>query len=289
VLVSSFCAVLFACASEAAMAAPTCQQAIPLNTSGPRPTVMMTVANGKGGKAVFDTGSMGTIVDVGFAQTAGLANEGPVGPPYDRMPFPNKYASTLHGLRLGGILIGDTRVPVLPAPEPGIAAVLSPQLFSGRLIEVDLGKRKLRVCSRSDARQLGPGTPYSSGPFSLPAISVRIGKTTLPAHIDTGSPFALSFPLEYARQFSLIAPMVKIGTGRSHNGEGDIFSAVIRGEVQIGPLTLTNPKVIFTDIIPNPNVGSELLRQMVVIIDPDAKRSWTRASKQQVAPPTAHR
>jgi hypothetical protein len=265
-------------ASSASFAAPRCETTIALNMSGPRPTIEMTLANGPPGKAVFDTGAMGTVIDVNYAQTVGLANEGSARPPFDRMPFPTKYRSTVHGLRLAGVSIEDAAVSVLPAPESGIIAVISPQLFSGRIVEVDLAAGQLRICPRGNIRELGKATPYTDGPFSLPAVAVTIGSTKLLAHVDSGSPFGLSFPTRFARQFSLEAPMVKVGAVQGPNGKSDLFRAKIKGTVRVGSVKLSNPEVSFTDVLPRPNVGSALLKQMVVIIDPQAKLTWTRAA-----------
>ena len=57
-------------------------------------------------------------------------------------------------------------------------------------------------------------------------------------------------------------------------GEMPISRAKLKGRVQVGPVTLDSPDAMFTDVIPNANVGSKLLRQMVITIDPSGKRSW---------------
>jgi hypothetical protein len=256
----------------------TCRPSIALDASGPRPTVAITVANGAGGTAIFDTGAIGAIVDPQFAGTFGLANEGPLRPPFDRMPGSGHYRSTLRGLRLGGILVGDVEVPVVPTPLPGIAAILSPRIFAGRLVELDLGAGRMRLCDKAGLAALGPGTPYTEGPFALPAITVTVGDATVTAHIDSGSPIGLSFPMRFATQFPLTAPMVQRGSARGHNGVSPVYIAHISGTVRVGALTLTDPEVSFSDVMTMPNVGAPLLRQLIVTLDPDGQRSWARAA-----------
>jgi hypothetical protein len=262
-------------------AAAACQPPIKLDVSGPRPTVEMTTRNGRSGVAVFDTGSMGAIISPELARQLGLAKEGPVGAPFDRLAAANTYSSTLRGLRLAGVPVGDIPVPVVPSPVPGISGILSPQIFRGKLVEVNLGKAQLRLCDRAAGlAALGPGTPYSGGPFPLPAIPVTVGPTKVAAHIDTGSPMALGFPLRFAKQFALASPLKQTGAVQGHNGVHPIYVAKIKGTVQVGPLTLTNPEARFSDVFPMPNVGTALLRQVVLTIDPQGQRSWTRAADQ---------
>ena len=171
----------------------SCQAPIELDVSGPRPTVQITLANGRRGTAVVDTGAMGAVVDSRYAEALGLANEGPVEPPFDQLPGANNYRSTLKGLQIGEVSVGDVAAPVVPTPLSGIAAILSPLIFSGRLVEIDFGAGELRLCDRAaGVRRLGSGTPHTDGPFALPAIPVTVDGTTLAAHIDSGSPLSPS-------------------------------------------------------------------------------------------------
>jgi hypothetical protein len=113
----------------------------------------------------------------------------------------------------------------------------------------------------------------------LPAIRVSAGSQSVAAHIDTGSPLTLSFPMRYADLIELSEPLKKIGVARSHFGEKPIYAAKIAGMVKVGELTLASPKAFFSDVVPGPNVGGELLRQMIITIDPVSKLAWTKAGK----------
>lgn len=254
-----------------------CSPPIPLDLTGPRPVVTLTTAAGVEARALFDTGAMGTVVEMQQAERLGLRREGPLGQPF--VGHGDGYQSSIRGMRMGTIPLPDGPVSVLTTMLPQFAAVLSPQTFAGRLVRLDLAAATLAICPATLAHTLGPATPYISGAFALPAIPVVVGGQTIPAHIDTGSPMELAFPMRFAETLPLTGPLVPAGRARSHDGEHPVFRGRINGSVRIGPVMLENPEVRFTDVIPMPNVGGALLRRMVITIDPAGRRSWTQAAR----------
>ncbi|MEO6579982.1 MAG: pepsin/retropepsin-like aspartic protease family protein [Sphingomicrobium sp.] len=258
-------------------AAGGCTAPIPLDLSGPRPMVTLTNGAGVETKALFDTGAMGTVVASDQAERLGLTNEGPLGAPF--AGHGTGYKSSVHGMRVGGLRLPDGPVAVLPAMIPGIGAVLSPQSFVGRLVRLDLAAGTLALCPASLAHSLGKATPYIPGPFALPGIPLSIGGQAVAALIDTGSPLDLAFPMRFAKTLPLDGPLVAAGKARSHDGEHPVFKARIKGALKVGPVTLSNPEVRFSDVVPEPNVGGALLRRMVITIDAAGKRSWVQAGR----------
>jgi hypothetical protein len=273
--------ITFVAVASVPLAAQTksgCSQPVPLDLSGPRPVVSIHLANGRDARAMFDTGAMGPVADIEQAQSLGLVNEGPLGPPFEGMHIEGAYQSTLRGVRIGSVDLGDVSVPVMPAPLPGFAGVLSPSIFGKRFVELDLAAGTLKVCDRNPRETDAGGFPYSGAPFALPSMPVKIAGETFAAHIDTGSPLELSFPMSYAKRFPLDGELIQAGSARGHAGVNPMYKARIKGLVQVGPLTLDSPEVRFTDVVPHPNVGMPLLRQMVVTIDPAGKRAWVSLS-----------
>lgn len=256
-----------------ASAAPSCQS-IPLDTSGPRPTVMMAMNGRAPIKAIFDTGNMSTTVDLNHAAEFGLVKTGPL--TLFNQPGATGYQTLLKQVTVGDLVIGNLSAAALPAMMPGMAAVIGPSAFGNRYVTLDFAASRLRICPKIAAnRPPGPGESYTPPPVVLPAVRIVAGNLHLAGHIDTGSPFGLSFPLRFSKVFALAAPLKKIGVARSHFGEQPIYKAQIAGPVQVGPLMLDSPQAYFSDVVPGPNVGGELLRRMTITIDPVAKRAWT--------------
>lgn len=251
---------------------------IPLDLSGPRPVVQLTVNGGPQQRAVFDTGATSTIVNIDSASALGLRNEGPLLAPFDRAHAGSGYQSTLRGAVLGGRALPPLSVPVMTSPLRDAVAIFSPNTFAGELVTLDFATAELRIAPKS-ARTMPPGESYgySAPPFALPTMPVHIGDQTFAAHLDTGSPVGLLLPLAYSEQVPLDGPPEQIGVARTHAGEMPIYRARILGQITVGPLLLDNPEVRFTDVVSNVNVGMALLRQLVITLDPAEQRVWVRA------------
>ncbi len=249
---------------------------VPLALGGPRPALSIGLADDITATAIFDTGALATTIGLDAAPALGLERSGPLLPPYDR--FGAGYQTVLRRLRIGTIELGDVSAPVVPAMLPGYAAIVSPTIFGDRLVTIDLSHARLDVCDRG-ARALpsGLGDPFGGPPFGLPTIAVKAGSLSVQAHIDTGSPMALAFPMRYAAMLPLSEPLRQIGTARSHAGSAPLYAARIRGDVKIGSLTLDDPEVRFTDVLPEPNIGAPLLARLRITIDSAARRSWAEA------------
>jgi len=258
-----------------AQAAGSCS-VVPLDLSGPRPTVMIRMNGRAPVKAVFDTGNMSTTVDLNRATELGLVNSGP-------LTMFNQHAATgyqtlLRNVAVGNLIIGNLSAAALPSMMPDVAAVVGPSAFRDRYVTLDFALSELRICAKTAANHpAGPGEPYTSPPVVLPAVPIVAGSQRVAGHIDTGSPFGLSFPVSYSKTLKLSEPLKKIGVARSHFGEQPLYRSKIAGRVEVGPLTLQDPQAYFSDVVPGPNIGGELLRRMIITIDPVAKRAWTKA------------
>lgn len=52
------------------------------------------------------------------------------------------------------------------------------------------------------------------------------------------------------------------------------FKGIVDGVVRIGPVSLDNPEVRFADGATEIIVGMPALRQGIIVLDPQARRSW---------------
>ena len=255
-------------------AQPACEAPITLDLSVPRPALPVTVA-GKPVRAVLDTGAVTTIVGYADADALHLKREGDLPAEFQRLPgTAGGYATTLPGVVVGGLALGDIHALAMAPLLPGYAVVLSPNAFGERLLILDLATATLRACDRAEGVPQGETSPYDPGPLSIPTLRVQIGAQVLAAHLDTGSPMALALPMRFAQTLALEGPLVPAGMAHSHTGPAPIFKARLAEDVRVGPLHLPRPEVLFTDAVPEPNVGTTLLRRLTITLDPKGRRTW---------------
>lgn len=248
---------------------------LPLDLSGPRPAVRVTVGDAEE-LWVFDTGAMGGVVEIERARAWALPNLGParVGSPVGGDPVEG-FRTRIATARAGDVALPEFTAVAMPFPSSVGAGVLSPSMFSGRLVTLDLARAELRVTDRTEPP--ADATPYT-GRHPLPAIPVSIGADTHLAHMDTGSPGAVTFPYAMAEALPLAAPPVQVGMARFVDGERARYEAQIVGEVRVGPVTLANPQINLIEGLPFVNVGAQVLRRMTITLDPERRLAWARAA-----------
>lgn len=262
-------------ATRPAYAAP--DLVLALDLSGPRPTIHLSVGDGEPEPWVFDTGAAGSVIDAARAEAMGLPRHGAhyLNSPAGGVPVEG-FATVVRGARADAIRLPDFDAVAAPLPGPVGAGVLSPSVFSGRLVTLDLAHALLRVSDRN-----GPpppdATPYSES-HPLPTIGVTVAGRTYFAHIDTGAPSGVTFPYDFAASLPLSAAPERAGFARFVDGEHARYRSQVIGEVRVGPLRLTDPTVHFIDGLPFVNVGSELVRRLVVTLDPERRLSWAVAA-----------
>jgi hypothetical protein len=269
--------------TSACSTAHECYPDIKLHMGGPRPEVDLAVS-GETRRVVFDTGATTTVVNIVEASNLGVEREGPLLPPFDRMHMASGYQGRMMEATIGAFPIGSQSVPVMPVPLP-TPAIISPYSFGTNILHLDFAGGSLRVCPRLDKPDiLGKAQGYSPSPFSLPTIPVTIGNETVDAHLDTGSPVNLIFPMSFASKFKLDGDLVQIGQARNHAGAKPIYKGKIAGMVHVGPLELVDPEVRFSDVVPQVNVGLGLLKQLEVTLDPANKRLWIAEARPDAKP-----
>lgn len=276
VALTPFALALCACLSQRAASADAGggDITLPLDLSGPRPTVSVTLPGQEPETWVFDTGAAGSIIAIDRAQALQLPNNGVarVGSPIGGTQVEG-FITTISGARIGEAPLPNFTAVAMPLPHGmGHLGVLSPNVFRGRLLVFDFGRSQVRITDRAQAPASAP-TPYSGG-HPLPAMTVTIAGASHEAHLDTGAPHLVSFPYALAESLPLAAPPQQVGVARFVDGERPRYTARIQGPVNIGPLTVENPEVSLIDGLPFVNVGTMALRQMVVTLDPERRVSW---------------
>jgi len=248
---------------------------LPLDMSGPRPAIRVQIADGPEELWVFDTGAGGGVIDIERARALGLPELRParVGSPAGGTPVEG-FMTTIGGARVGDIMLPEFSAVAMPFPGHVGAGVLSPNMFAGRLVTLDIANATVRVHDR-EGEAPTDATPYD-GARPLPSIPVSVAGQAFSAHLDTGAPGTLIFPYALANSLPLAAPPEQTGVARLIDGERLRYAAVLTAPVQVGPLAIENPQIDLVDGLPNVNVGAQVLRRMVVTLDPERHLSWAR-------------
>ena len=270
----------FAALSTAAYADPTLD--IPLDLSGTRPAVAISIGGAPAELWIFDTGAGGTVINIDRARALNLPEEQPVrlGSPAGGTPQEG-FMTTLNGASINGVALPALRVVAAPSLMPDRGGVLSPNAFRGRLVTFDFAHSIAHVSDKTPANiPSGEATPYSGGGghHALPSIPVTVNGQALEAHLDSGSPGGLTLPYSMAASLPLAAPPVQTGVARFVDGTHPRYTATLNGHAQVGPLSLDNPQIEFIDGLPMVNIGMRLLSQMKVTLDPEQQRSWAVAA-----------
>jgi hypothetical protein len=255
-------------------------QIIPLDLSGPHPTAMLSIGKNAPIKVIFDTGAGGSLIAKKLADQLGLPSQGDVNvaSPGATAPVKASFVS-IPSAHLGGAELEDGQFVAMELPPRIVEydGVVSPNAFSGRLLRFEFANSRVVVTDKTQASiPAGDGFAYGGEAFhSLPAADIDVAGVTITAHLDSGSRYGLNLPVEFAKKIPLKGPLVPTDPVHMIGGEHAAYMATINGAVHIGPLTLTDPQVMFIEGIPPfGNVGIQLLKQLTLVLDPESKRSW---------------
>jgi hypothetical protein len=255
---------------------------IPLDMSGPRPVAMLTLDGGEPVRAIFDTGAAASVLQRDFAEASHLPHQGeglaagPGGQPVQG------FQTSIHG-RLGDVSFPPRLAVAFPIPLPlaDVRAIISPQVFSGRLVRIDFAAGQAQVLPRDPAhipRIRGYdylGRNDAERITRTPSVEVVLpGRRRLQAMIDTGSTAGLELPLNWATRLRLIGPLQPGPPVRLVGIQHRTFLGQVRGTVRIGELVLRDPEVRFVEDDPGGTVGMAILQHAVIVLDPARSRSW---------------
>lgn len=250
---------------------------IPLDVGGPRPTAELVIGAHAPVTVIFDTGAAGSVLVPDYAAKVGVPNEGEarVGSPAGGAPRVG-YRTTIASARLGEATFTNARAVVvdLGLPLEGISGVISPYVFSGSLVRFELKQSRVVIAPKTpETIPNGDALAYG-GRHPLPSVTIDVAGVKIEAHIDTGNGRGLALPLEFAKRLKLKTPLTPTKDLRMVSSAHKAFTAEISGTVQIGPLTLTDPAVVFVEGVPSANVGFSVLKELTIVLDPAEQRGW---------------
>lgn len=277
-------ATLVAC--SLAVAAKT---VVPLEMSAERPTIELTL-NGKGPyRLLFDTGSGAELVlDEELSLELGLKPTGT-----QRIGDPNSPEAieaqvvTVASVALGELAFSDVRAVTWKRQSMGIAdfprGVVGLGLFGPGIVTLDYPGKKLIVESGALPEPDGKTILKATFDDGIPSLSIDVAGVPFRAHLDSGSTGFLGLPVDAAKTLPLEAAPIQVGRARTASGDYAVLEARLRGSVTIGALGLANPKLRFVNL-PSANIGSDLLRTLVVSVDRKNERVRLVATGKPIEP-----
>lgn len=253
-------------------------ETLAMDLSGPRPTAELSIGGGAPVTAIVDTAAGATVLSTAYAATLDLKRQGnarasgPGGRPVDAW-VTHIPEGVLGGARFTGPM---AVVFDIPLPLPGIAAVMPPDVFKGRMVRFDFPTGRAEVALRSDATvPAARSHPYTGGRSILPAVEIVLpGGETVSARVDTGSDGFLSLPYEYAARLPLAGPLTPTKPARLVGIEHPAFLAMVKGPVTVGEVVLQDPEIRFLQGGAEPSVGFRFLKGVVLVLDPERRLTW---------------
>jgi hypothetical protein len=164
-------------------------------------------------------------------------------------------------LHFGGVDAGEHAV------MSDVDGVVGLNLFRGFLVTFDYPNSRFSVRGGT----LTEGMPYTID-HGVPALEIVVNAQPTRVHIDSGSPALVSLPLSVAKTLRLAEEPRVVGHGRTADGDFDVYAAPLNGEVRVGAIVLTNPRLDFVDVFPIGNLGYRFLKDLAVTFDPASHR-----------------
>lgn len=268
-------------ASAGCAQAQPAAQTVQLDMTGPRLTAQLLIGDGPPVTAIFDTGAGASVLKLPYAERIGAPNQGqaaahaPGGTPVQG------YRTTIAG-QLGDARFERTMAVALDIPLPleGIDAIISPSVFSGRLVRFDFPNGVAHILPKAAANlPPGPGIRYFDGAghqlTSIPAVEVTFpGQAPMLAVADSGASRGLLLPLRMAASLPLATPLAPAEPVRMIGVTFQAQTARLNGVVRIGGLEVRDPDITFVDGETPPNVGFSILQRAILVLDPAEHRSW---------------
>jgi CubicO group peptidase (beta-lactamase class C family)/predicted aspartyl protease len=243
---------------------------LPMDLTGHVPIIEAKV-NGKGPfRFQVDTGFGGMIeVTAAIAQKLALPmiGESIGGDPSGKNQRTMRLYSA-ESVDVGEAHFGQVEVSEGSPHFEGIDGVIGLQLFKSLIVTFDYPKGRFEV----DGGALPPadGTKILTyrADRGVPNIDIDVAGQKVKTDIDSGSPALVSIPLSLAKSLPLASEPQVVGHGRTVGNEFAIYSASMKGDVHIGGITLTDPRIDFVDLFPVGNIGFAFLKDYVVTFDP---------------------
>jgi hypothetical protein len=245
---------------------------VPLSSDSGRPSIEIRI-DGRGPyRLLLDTGSgAGLILDKELAAELGLQSTGTrrIGDPNSPEAI-EAQVMQIDRVELGGLVLRAVDAISWDRKTMGLAniprGVVGLGLFGSRLVTLDYPRGRLIIEPGELPEADGQTVLNASFDDGIPSLPIDVAGVPLRAHLDSGSTGFLGLPLGTAKQLPLEAAPVEVGRGRTASGDYSVSEARLRGSVRVGGLVIERPKLHFMDL-PSANLGSDLLRSLVVTVD----------------------
>jgi hypothetical protein len=245
----------------------------PINAMSHVPVIEAKV-NGRGPyRFALDTGFGGTVgvtPSVAAQLEMPLIGEVRTGDPSRRNPQTAPlYRADL--IDIGSLHFKDISVSEIAGRGnlSGTDGIIGLRLFHGFAAKLDYVNRRFEL--QSGALSVDTSLPYSTD-HGVPSIEIRINEFNAKVDVDSGSPSEVSLPLSLAKTLNLFEEPRVVGHGRTMDGEFDVYGATLNGDVRVGDIVLSNPRLSFVAIFPNGNIGYRFLKNLIVTFDPANRR-----------------
>lgn len=246
---------------------------VPLSMAGGLPIIPVQIG-GKTYQMAFDTGAPGgPLLRPGLVRDLKLEKIGEA-----RVSDPSlKNVATvglfdLPAMKVGALTISDWVTTERPPRDPRFGepdGVFGPQAFAGYVVTYDYPGSRLLI-RKGQLPDADNRTSFSY-PGAIPQVPLMIDGKTINAHVDTGNGrYGLIVPKEFAAQLPGIGKSFAIGIARTANNRYDL-SAFPVASASIGAMPLYPGTAAFPGPAQHGNIGSFLLRDMIVKVDPARK------------------
>ncbi len=221
-------------------------------------------------RLIVDTGSHVNVIDRAIAERMGLEairqmevmSGGSVPIKGDIVIVPE--------LRVGEVTVRGAEFLALELNEMSMGTlqgVLGMPLFNDVLLSIDPALDRISI-SRTHLSEDDPDAiPLyaSEGPIQVDIdVSGQIVRMTL----DTGAPGGFTFPAALIDSIPLSGTVKDAPNARLVDGERNVQSGVLDGQIRLGRVTYEKPTVTFFDPSPpHGNIGNAVLRDFVMSID----------------------
>lgn len=269
---------------------PSEEVVLPLHMFGNRPLVELTL-DGRGPYGfILDTGAPTSVIDAGLARELELPE---IGRQMLGSPAGGEGREVVRvkagQARLGGILIHDLEAPTMDLAgllggQGAPRGVLSARVFTGARLTLDYPGKRIVISPGSLPEADGQRVFQYMEDGGLPTVTISVAGTTVAAHLDTGSPGALSLPGSYMKSLPLKSEPVQAGRARLMDAEIDLYRSTLDGDLTLGAYSVRSPEVIFADGFPAGNLGYGFLSRFAVTLD--FQNSRVRFARDDDAPLT---
>ena len=249
--------------------------AVPMDSWQGRSVVQVTIGGRGPFPFVLDTGAQGSVIAKALADSLRLpvAGEANLGSPLGGKPIPAKIVR-VERLTLGNRLEAAFSCVAADLPLAGPQphwGVLSANQFPGLLVTWDFPRRRI-VFRRGSLPAPDDRQVFSYQGEPLPTVPVEIAGRRVRVHVDTGSAGGLMLPAAMGDSLPLAGPPVEGRVARTVDREVKLLQARLVGKVTLSGREFTDPELELNPAARVGNVGSRMLQDFEVTLDPQQKR-----------------